>query len=202
MLPLLCFAYNSTYSPNVEQTPFYLMLGREPPSIADMLMFIPEAQTPFGEKERKAMKAVLSATYEYILLKQQQKTPHGGNQYDMHAFKPGDEVLFYDSVTPAGLRPKLTRHWTGPYIVVRKTGPLSYVVASKDGLKCYRTHRDHLKSLRKRPVYLQSVNEQWKQQPSSLLKPIRNTVQQRNKGSVIPCNIVKQQVLRSTTPYL
>ena len=146
-LPLLTLAYNSTYNYTIQQTPFFLMFGRPPPTIVDLLLYLPQGQsTVEGGETRRAMKIALNATYDNLIRKQTSQAQQSARE--LEAFKPyalGDRVLILDQAPLTGLKQKLRRSWIGPYIVSAVNGPLSYEVTSANGLKKYRVHAEHMK---------------------------------------------------------
>ena len=75
---------------------------------------------------------------------------------DYKQYSVGDEVLILDHTTPIGTKAKLRRHWIGPFVINKVTGPLSYVVASQDGLKQYRVYAAHVK-----PIYKSRYPTVW-----------------------------------------
>ena len=153
-LPLLAMAYNSTFHYSVQSTPYFLMFGRHPPSFSEALVHAPrEDSTAFGGEMRAALRNVVAAVYQDILLQQSHREDevqrHNASVPASSSYKIGEEVLILDLVTPVGISSKHRRKWTGPYSVSEIHGPLSYVVESLSGHQRYRVHADHMKRVYK-----------------------------------------------------
>lgn len=75
-------------------------------------------------------------------------------QYDkrvagIHHFKEGDEVFLHEPAVPRGQCRKLTRPWSGPWIVVRELGESTYQIRWKESRRKYLTvHANRLKPFR------------------------------------------------------
>ena len=179
-LPLVTYAYNATFNSVVHQSPYLLMMGRHPPSISDVLGGLPSEQfTKVGGEMRQAMKNALTEAYQHIIRKQRKEQDEVQEQ--LTGFKPyvkGDEVLILDQGTVPGLKPKFRRRWIGPYVVTVCNGPLSYQVQSKDGLKEYRVHAEHMKR-----VYALAEPEStsWPQQDLAAFRRSRKQNKQSSK---------------------
>jgi len=149
VLPLLALAYNSTFNTTVNNSPFFLWYGREAPTVASLLAHIPAMdQASYGEGLKLAMKSALAAAYNNIIQRQNQsdaETADINNSVQFQEYSVGEEVLILDNTTPPGQKPKYRRRWIGPFLISSVNGPLSYAVTSKDGLKTYRAHAEHLK---------------------------------------------------------
>jgi len=150
-LPLLTLAYNSTFNPTVQNSPFFLWHGREAPSISALLNHIPYMDAAFfGGDAKAAMKSALTAAYKSIIHRQDhtdQETALANLSLAAKPYQLGDRVLILDCTTPTGQKPKYRRRWTGPFVVSAVNGPLSYTVQSSDGQKVYRAHAEHLKAV-------------------------------------------------------
>ena len=137
-------AYNSTYNASVNASPYFLMLGRHPPSVRDVLVNMPPGfQSQRGEHLRHVLKSTLSSLYAEV--SKQHQSNMTSNQLDEDRLKVGDQVLILDVATPTGFKAKLRRRWTGPFIITAVTGPRSYIVNNAEGTAENRAHRDHLK---------------------------------------------------------
>jgi hypothetical protein len=104
-----------------------------------------------------------------------------------HQLTVGEEVMLLDSTTPVGLKSKHRRHWTGPFVVSKITGPLSYVVTANNGAIAYRAHREHLKRVYVRPAELEQAaadTSAWPQQASTAT--LAKQARQRNQLASTP----------------
>ena len=152
-LPLVIFAYNSTYNPSIGTTPFFMVNGFQAPSIVDHLRQVPMAEvSSYGPELRSAMRQALTAAYNAVIRQQQQsRSMQAANneESDFVQYVTGEEVLIFNPTTPSGLKSKYIRRWVGPFRVLQVTGPLSYVVATLDGTKAYRVHAEHMRRIYK-----------------------------------------------------
>ena len=60
-------------------------------------------------------------------------------------YNQGDRVWLFNPSTPCGLSPKLTSHWTGPYIVKQNIHNTNYVIHLEAGRKVLTVHHNRLK---------------------------------------------------------
>ena len=150
-LPMIVLAYNCTYNYKVRNSPFFLMMGRQPPTATELLAKIPAGQlTDRGEGLRRAMRLALNKSYNELIRLQDEKNTIARDQLSsIKKYQLGEEVMILDFATPVGLKDKHRRRWTGPYLISKINGPLSYEVTTKDKLKTYRAHADHIKAVYK-----------------------------------------------------
>jgi hypothetical protein len=153
-LPLVSFAYNATFSSTTGNTPYFLMLGRAPPLIAETLWFSPgSSSTNYGQAMRAKMRDALKTAYNFII-KKQQEAAHGPTEsrFDFTPYQLGAKVLVLDLTTPTGAKGKFMRRWSGPMTVVKVNGPLAYVVEGRDGSQ-RRVHAEHMKKVYEAPTF-------------------------------------------------
>ena len=70
-------------------------------------------------------------------------------QYDRNVrlteYQKGDVVLLYRPVTKRGKSPKLSRHWTGPYLIQDRINQVNYRIQASPRSKAHVVHADRLK---------------------------------------------------------
>ena len=70
-------------------------------------------------------------------------------QYDRNVrlieYQPGDVVLLYRPVTKRGKSPKLSRHWTGPFLIQDRINQVNYRIQASPRSKAHVVHADRLK---------------------------------------------------------
>ena len=91
------------------------------------------------------MDASLRTVYDRIIHQNHDQTRDAERAAADIGLEIGTQVLVLEHAVPVGLKAKLRRRWAGPYVIREKTGSLSYVVESHDGLQVLRAHREHLK---------------------------------------------------------
>ena len=70
-------------------------------------------------------------------------------QYDRNVrlteYQPGDVVLLNRPVTKRGKSPKLSRHWTGPFLIQDRINQVNYRIQASPRSKAHVVHADRLK---------------------------------------------------------
>ena len=203
-LPLICVAYNTTFNATTGHTPYFLMMGHNPLTLADFLINVPQTEnSSWGEGAKAAMHTALRAAYKDIIHRQQQRQESIEEENKQIAFEPykvGEEVLLLDTTTPAGLKPKYRRRWTGPYMVVACNGPLSYVVESKDGLRVYRAHAEHLKRTYRAGAGLGVEAQHWPSQTSKSLQRLETSMAHEQQDVTHTAAAAPGVSLRASSP--
>lgn len=134
-------AYRTTIHKHTQETPYYLMYGRDPILSADIIMGVVDNNEPVSEEldvdEYKVkMQSTLVKAYEdvnarYNKVKHSYKEKYDKTQKAIE-FAEGDLVLVYVPATKKGLTTKFLSKWEGPYKVVRRLGNITYRVAKDD----------------------------------------------------------------------
>lgn len=143
-------AYHSTIHKHTEETPYYLMHGRDPILPADLITGAinenQEYQDPIDYKV--GTMGNLKKTYEkvnerYLKIKKKYKEKFDEHQKQVE-FKEGDLVLVYTPTTKKGYTKKFLAKWEGPYKIEKKLGNLTYRV-NKSENNSVSTHVQRLK---------------------------------------------------------
>jgi hypothetical protein len=189
-IPLLSFAYNATNNSTTGFSPFYLMLGRPPMSLAETFALLPQSEgTTWGEEAKSAMKKALQTAYKDIIHRQNesaQALEKLNASVKFIPYKLDEEVLILDTTPPAGLRGKHRRRWIGPCKVTKVNGrPLSYVVLSRDRATHYNVHAELMKRVYKGPF----EQHTWPRQAPRVMRVGRRKP-----------HIVKNNLLKSSGP--
>ena len=131
-LPKLLLAYRNSVHASTNETPFYLVYGRDPVLPFDIALKTPLA-TAQGWTDVDAYKHDLATALvdardaARVALNRAHMTQHAG--YDArhrdHTFKVGDPVWLFVPHVTRGLSPKLASRWQGPYRITRKLSPVN-----------------------------------------------------------------------------
>ena len=127
----ICYAYNtSVCTESVQYTPFFLMFGRTPIHPIDTVILpntVPQVET-VQETVIKLQKA-REVARQNVLEKQQKIKERYDKTANPVVFEPGDMVWIYIPQVMVGGSKKFFHNYSGPYILLRKTGPTNFEVA-------------------------------------------------------------------------
>ena len=146
---MLLLAYRSSIHEATKCTPARLMLGRDVQLPIDLI-----CERPEEEQERcvpnyvQEMEAGLVKTREFAREKLKLASEHTKRRYDAEAdysvFEKGDAVWLYNPQRKKGVSPKLSRPWTGPYIIIKRINDLVYRIQQGPKSKLKVVHRNRL----------------------------------------------------------
>ncbi len=140
ILPLLLFAYRTSTHSSTNETPFYLLHGRNPNGPNELIDSISINNDPITsiieykkELETKLNKIIEEVKYYQNIIQQKRERKLNENKIP-HAFKLGDYVLLY-SYQPAkpGLSKKLLLPWKGPFRIIGLPSPNTAKLQKMDG---------------------------------------------------------------------
>ena len=123
-------AYNTAYSSTVQETPFFLMFGREARLPVDIIIGLPQAQQSIESHDySRKTQANLQVAYEIVHRNLREKAANkqtvNKTRTTFPVFKSGQQVLLYRPHTSAdGPNPKLHCPWRGPYVVQSQISPV------------------------------------------------------------------------------
>ena len=125
LVPYVLFAYRTTYSEVIKNTPFYLVYGYEPVLPHEMNLLPPHLNQSSADQARNAIAANLNqarrlardAVHKVQLAT---KTREDAHRRKPPSYKPGDLVMVHKPVIATGTIFKLASHiYQGPYKVER-----------------------------------------------------------------------------------
>ena len=136
-LPLVLFAYRVAPNASTNESPFYLLYGREPHLPLDASLLLPDSNVSTSVSELRARlvtnleesrKLIASNT---LLAQQRMK-----QQYDKHAtpvpLDVGSKVWVHTPKNRKGLSKKLAHNFHGPYRVFVKSSPVHFKLRTMD----------------------------------------------------------------------
>ena len=141
-VPYVQFAYNSARSESTQFSPFYLMHGREPRLPIDVAYdlpknFIEDFDTRFTEARGLVKQNLMEARWKQ---KQQYDKRHRDVQFEV-----GQKVLIYSKTKKVGLSSKLLNLYYGPYVIIEKLGPVTYLCKDIRTEKKTKSHVSRMK---------------------------------------------------------
>ena len=149
-LPFCIFAYNSSIQASSNESPFYLLYGRDPFLPSDAALFC----TPSVYDERNHYASDLSKrlTFAWDLAKthivkaQEQQKSYYDRKAKPSNFNIGDRVMLFRSVQQKGRSKKLSHPWKGPFRII-KLSPSTAVLRSCDypSKPTFKVNLNHLK---------------------------------------------------------
>jgi hypothetical protein len=149
MIDPCLFAYRSTISRIIDETPFFLIYGRDPVLPNDLLfgnIKPPQAENLLDYKIDLVQR--LKRAYEKINKSRTQNVNKYRDYYDQkhkkQIYNIGDNVMLYWPVPVKGLTQKLLPKWDGPYVVTNRLGEVTYRIEKDNG----KTHTVHVQRLR------------------------------------------------------
>ena len=109
-----------------------MLFGREPVLPLDVSIIPPSRENDKADDYVNKFKERLGRLQQkgiFNLQKQQQSLESTRPPMSqLPHFENGAKVWVFQPAVPIGLSRKLRRAWRGPYIVIKKTGPKSYIV--------------------------------------------------------------------------
>jgi transposase InsO family protein len=161
LLPTVSFIHNTTMNDTIQETPFYLLFGRDPILPADIEFGHQAKKFPADEPNRFDYKtqfvSQLRKKYEEIQNVRAGRQAKQKVRFDKKRkpveFQIGDEVMLYWPMPKKGFSQKLLPKWSGPYRIVRRLGDVTYRIGINDS-KTLVVHVQRLKKVEPRMVNL------------------------------------------------
>ena len=141
-VPYVQFAYNTARSESTQFSPFYMMHGREPRLPIDVAYdlpknFVEDFDTRFTEARGLVKQNLMEARLKQ---KQQYDKKHRNIEFDV-----GQKVLIYSKTKKVGLSSKLLNLYYGPYVIIKKLGPVTYSCQDIRTQKMTKSHVSRMK---------------------------------------------------------
>ena len=144
-LSAIQFAYRTTPATNsVGFSPFFLLYGREARLPIDVTL-LKECQYP-DKTLRDHIHVLISQLEVFRAVSKSHAEEHQANMKDRYdershevEYQIGDTVWIYIPALQKGLSRKLMKFWSGPYLLVEKTGPVNFRVRNLENNKLIST---------------------------------------------------------------
>jgi len=135
-IPAVLFAYRVTPSDATQETPFYLIHGRQCRLPMDVDLVTNSKLSPSIEEHRKRIVENIEISQNIARENIQRAQQKMKAQYDKNAkdsrFIVGQQVWVYTPKTKRGLSKKLLHLWHGPYRLVEQLSPVHFFLRSQD----------------------------------------------------------------------
>lgn len=145
-------AYRKAKHPTLGYSPYFALHGVEPDVIIERNL--PDQPDLVNVKtNNEVIDQIQRGRYlarKYIISNIDKSQSSARDHYNKHrrnvSYKIGDRVWFYWPARGQGIAPKLSMPWSGPYTVIARRSPLTYLIAKPDGsLLDQYVHVDRLK---------------------------------------------------------
>ncbi len=135
-IPYALFAFRTAVQSSTNETPFYLMYGRDPRLPIDVSLL--KAQETFldtddyrGVLAERFLDARKLVSDNIQLAQQRQKEHYDKNAKEVN-YTVGQRVWLYTPNKKKGLSSKLTHDWHGPFRILAKKSPVNYLLDSNE----------------------------------------------------------------------
>ena len=152
-LPEVQLAYNSTQHDTIGMSPFRVVFKQNARTMIDSLadQFHSPATSPGQDTDLDDPDDIyetVSTRRDYAIAKRHARY----NQTTHHApYQQGEKVWLSQHYTPKGKARSLTPHWSGPYVVLKRSSDVNYVLRRVGGRKETVADYNRLKSYQDRP---------------------------------------------------
>ena len=148
-LPYLLMAYRATIQESTKCSPNLLMFGHEISLPVDVMYGNPESNVLKVDchiEYVEWLKETMTSAFEGARESLKKSAVRQKNLYDKNAqereFKAGDWVWVYH---PQKNKEKFGRGWLGPFLIVKKVGPVNYQVQQSPNSRLRVIHVDYVK---------------------------------------------------------
>ena len=135
-IPSVLFGYRTSPAVATQESPFYLMYGREPRLAPDASLLPPRNLTKSIEEHRARIVRNIEIAHEVaranIQLAQQKMKAIHDRKSKPPEYQEGHKVWVFTPVTPKGLSKKLRFMWNGPFRIVSSLGPSHFILRTCD----------------------------------------------------------------------
>ena len=150
-LPLLAMAYRSAPHETTGETPNMVNFGREVTLPVDLLLAAPpdEDREPdvseYAARLQDRLQTVHAAVREHTTHQMVTQKRHYDANVRLVRYHPGDVVWLHNPTRTKGRSPKLTRPWTGPYVIVQSVNDVNFRLQASPRAKSQIVHADRMK---------------------------------------------------------
>lgn len=150
-LGLLAMAYRSAPHETTAETPNMMNLGREITLPVDLLLEAPPDQEPednmsqYAQRLQDKLRMAHEAARANMTSQMVSQKRHYDQSVRLVTYAEGDIVWLHSPVKKQGRSFKLTRPWTGPYLIVTKISDVTFRIQASPRSRPQIIHADRLK---------------------------------------------------------
>lgn len=169
-LPYVMAAYRATRHDSTGYTPNYLMLAREVRHSIDIVhgtmptQKVPSGYDDYAEEVESRMRYAFAFVREHLGRAAERYKYYYDLRLKPLRFHPGDKVLYFNARRFQGRQDKWARKFTGPFTVVRVTGPSNVLLQKTPRSRPFHVHVDKCK-----PFLAEENEEEANEQASDVL---------------------------------
>ena len=135
-IPYALFAYRTSIQSSINETPFYLLYGRDPRFPMDISLSKPDELYNNTDNYRSVLiNRFIEAhklAHDNIELAQQRQKANYDKKAKEVSYSIGQRAWLFTPNNRKGLSSKLTHNWHGPYRILAKKSPVNYLLDSND----------------------------------------------------------------------
>ena len=207
-IPYVLFAYRTSIQESTQETPFYLLYGRDARLPVDVALSTPTRHYTSVDDYKTEMLDKLQHAFtlakENTQLAQQKQKLYSDNKSKEPLFKIGEKVWLYTPTAVKGLSSKLLHPWSGPFRVIAKTSPVNFKLQSCDDRQATQiVHANRMKMFIDPECDLHPIaSEEFEldESDSEALCNIgesQNNVSDSDNNSAVPCEILDKMWTRN-----
>jgi transposase InsO family protein len=157
LLPYVMAAYRASPHNSTHYSPNMLIFGHENRAPLDIVLGIPEPESSHRSYDVfvEDVQSKLKAAYDLVRTELQTAANRNKRYYDMSVrpakFEAGDWVFYYNPRRFIGKSEKWSRKYTGPMLVLKKLGPVNYLLQKSAKALPFVSHVDKLKRCYSKP---------------------------------------------------
>lgn len=157
LLDFCLFAHRILVIKSLDESPFYLLYGRDAVLPCDLVLGLPNNQEDYSFEDMMNYKINLTnnlrSAYDNLLKQRDKYQSKYKAYYDKShkdvEYKAGDKVMVYWPVKKEGIPMKLLPKWDGPFTISEKLGPVTYRIVKPLTPTTERTFTIHVQRLKK-----------------------------------------------------
>lgn len=142
-IPFVLFAYRTSLHESIQETPFFLMHGRDPVLPVEAVMCPPTITYTSSDDYKSEMVTRLQEAFTLAKDNLQAAQRKQKEQYDLKSdvinYAIGEKIWVFNPSTKPGLSTKLLHNWHGPYIIIDKLSDVNYKIQMCDSKKSEQT---------------------------------------------------------------
>ena len=152
LLPVVMFAYHTSYHRSIDTTPFEAMFGRRALMPLDIEHYTtPEIRNPDVMEQLSRYRQKIEWVQDHVAESNRKAQRRSKERYDRRAtnktFQPDDEVLLKIMKHKKGTCPKLSDKYAGPYTVVTQISEVNYRIKDQITGREQTVHANRMKLL-------------------------------------------------------